>query len=57
MFLNSFTIFQGLPPEMTLRFVHDVEVICPNPKLLHAKLYGPRVNRPRVTGYAYGLFI
>ena len=46
---------------MTLRSIGDLEVICPHPKLLHAKIYRPRVNGSRVlmvpdTCYAYDLF-
>ena len=32
-----FAYIQGSPPEMTLRFARDLEVVCSHPKLLHAK--------------------
>ena len=35
-----FLSFQGSPPEITLRFASDLEVIRTHPKLLHARSYG-----------------
>ena len=49
-------MYSRVTPEMTLRFVGDLEVFRIHPKLLQAKLYGPGVNGPRFT-YALGLFL
>ena len=48
-FILSSSICSGVASRMTLGSVHDLEVIYPHPKLLHAKLCRPRFNGSRVT--------
>ena len=48
-FIVSFSIRSGIASKMTLRSIGDLEVICRHLRLLHAKLYRPRVNGLRVT--------
>ena len=55
-FIVSFSMCSGVASKMNLRSIGDLGVICSHLMSLPAKLYYPRVNRSRVTCYAFDLF-